>query len=378
MDTLIVLFFCIILNYVIITLISKNNNIISKKYAWLLYLIHNVLGVVYIIYSSLTTSDSFSYFKTSSTNEDWLGLLNTGTSFIRFLAWPLCNVLGLSYYSVMTLFSNLGFIGILLLYCCAKENIHQIESLKLLGIPELVFFLPNIHFWSTSLGKGSVMMFGIGLFFFGISRFNYRIMQIVFGGLIIYFTRPHILFCCVISISISLLLALNKLTSSYKIILLIISFLLVYIVSNKAIEFTEIESFNVFNSQIISHRAQELSKSSSGIDLSNYNLLSKMLTFWFRPLFFDANGFMGVIVSFENIVLIIMIISVLKKSTKFLTVLNGYHLSCIFSFILGSFALAQVSGNLGIALRQKAQLLPLFFIFYVKLMSIKNHKKNDA
>jgi hypothetical protein len=32
--------------------------------------------------------------------------------------------------------------------------------------------------------------------------------------------------------------------------------------------------------------------------------------------------------------------------------------------IMAAFTLAQISGNLGIAMRQKAQLMPLFFIFY--------------
>jgi hypothetical protein len=46
----------------------------------------------------------------------------------------------------------------------------------------------------------------------------------------------------------------------------------------------------------------------------------------------------------------------------------------LFAFILGSFVLAQVSGNLGIALRQKAQLMPLFFILYAKCIEIKQQQ----
>jgi hypothetical protein len=48
---------------------------------------------------------------------------------------------------------------------------------------------------------------------------------------------------------------------------------------------------------------------------------------------------------------------------------NGFHKTSIFFLIMGAFALAQISGNLGIAMRQKAQLMPLFFIFYAVVES---------
>jgi hypothetical protein len=37
----------------------------------------------------------------------------------------------------------------------------------------------------------------------------------------------------------------------------------------------------------------------------------------------------------------------------------------------GSIALAQIAGNLGITMRQKAQIMPLFFILYCKAMSYR-------
>jgi hypothetical protein len=35
-----------------------------------------------------------------------------------------------------------------------------------------VFLLPNVHFWSSSIGKGPTMLFGIGMIIYGLSRFN--------------------------------------------------------------------------------------------------------------------------------------------------------------------------------------------------------------
>ena len=57
---------------------------------------------------------------------------------------------------------------------------------------------------------------------------------------------------------------------------------------------------------------------------------------------------------------------------------NGYFKISLFAFLLGSVILAQITGNLGIALRQKAQLMPFFFILYCKALSLNpNNKKNQ-
>jgi hypothetical protein len=55
--------------------------------------------------------------------------------------------------------------------------------------------------------------------------------------------------------------------------------------------------------------------------------------------------------------------------------MNGWFKINIFFFLLASLALAQVMGNLGIAMRQKAQLIPVFFIIYVKLLELGYSKR---
>jgi hypothetical protein len=50
----------------------------------------------------------------------------------------------------------------------------------------------------------------------------------------------------------------------------------------------------------------------------------------------------------------------------------------LFSFLFGSIALAQVMANMGIAMRQKAQLMPMFFILYCRVMSLKGKKAPPA
>jgi len=371
MDVFFILIFISLLNLLVFGVINNTNQNIKKAYLWTLYLIHLCLSLVYFIYAGITTSDSIAYYKVSSNSQDWVGFFQTGSPFIRFFAWPFSNLMQLSYYAVMLLFSYFGFLGILLFYAAAKENIALKKKVYNLTALEWLFLLPNIHFWSASLGKGSIMILGIGLFIYGLSRFNYRIIYILFGAFIIYFTRPHILFTSIAGILAALLLTSRGINKGVKFVLILVALAAIYNLTDKVLEFTDTDSINILNSSSIAHKAQELSKSTSGVDLSDYNPVTKLLTFWYRPLFFDAPGLMGIIVSFENILLIIFSFSIVKVIVLKWKYFNGWFLICGFTFLLGSFALAQVSGNLGIALRQKAQLMPLFYIVYAKCLEYK-------
>jgi hypothetical membrane protein len=91
-------------------------------------------------------------------------------------------------------------------------------------------------------------------------------------------------------------------------------------------------------------------------------------------LFFDAPNAMGVVTSVEDVVYIIMAIQIILIGFVQLLKWNGFFIIAFMSLLIASIALAQVSGNLGIALRQKAQIMPLFFIVYAKIASLRYYK----
>jgi hypothetical protein len=125
------------------------------------------------------------------------------------------------------------------------------------------------------------------------------------------------------------------------------------------------------NSNFIANRAVELSKGNSGVDISNYGQVMKLFTFLFRPLFIDAPGIIGLISSFENALLLVLTFNLFRFSLPTWGRWNGFFLSAFFIFILGSIALAQVAGNLGIAMRQKAQIMPLFYMVYARVIALR-------
>lgn len=338
------------------------NGAINEHYFDILFGVHLFFGLVYLLYAYATRSDSGEYYRITVQTKSWAELFQTGTFFIRFLCYPLSNILGLSYNAVMFIFSFVGFQGILLFYLAARENIPKMSVVfGGMTLLEILFILPNCHFWSASLGKGSVMIFAIGLTFYGLSRFNSRFPHLLIGAFLVYMVRSHMLLAVVIGLALGLFLSQSGIKWYVRYSLLLVSFLAVFLLSDNVLENTGTESLNIFDSKKIETRAKELGKGNSGLDLANYNQGFKLFTFIYRPLFVDAPGLMGIISSFENIFILFLSFHFLINFPSFWNVSTGFHKTAFFVFLLAAISLAQISGNLGIAIRQKSQIFPLLF-----------------
>lgn len=348
------------------------NGKLNEHYFDILFGVHLFFGFVYLLYAYATRSDSGEYYRITVQTKTWSELFQTGTFFIRFLCYPLSNILGLSYNSVMFIFAFLGFEGILLFYLAARENINKVVIVfGGMTLLEILFIFPNCHFWSASLGKGSIMTFAIGLTFYGLSRFNSRFPHLMIGAFLVYMVRSHMLLAIIIGLGLALFFSQSGIKWYIRYSLLLISILAVFMLSDNVLENTGTESLNIFDSKKIDTRAKELGKGNSGLDLANYNQGFKLFTFLFRPLFIDAPGIMGIISSFENVLLLFLTFRFLINFPSFWSGSTGFHKSALFILLLAAISLAQISGNLGIAIRQKAQIFPLLFFVYAYSYSLE-------
>ncbi len=371
MNIFLIILTILLLNTYFIKALSNRFVIASEGYLWGLFSVHFLLTIAYMIFAAYTTSDSIAYYDKTIASDQWLPLWGIGTPFIHFFAWPFAELLGLSYYAMMLLFSYFGYIAIVLFYITAKENVKLKPIWQNLSAIELVFLLPNLHFWSASLGKGSVILFGLGLFTYGLSRFNRRIVAMIIGAVLTFMIRPHILFTVILSMMLGLVITSSGIKPYLRWLIFLVAAAVFFYISDDVLKFADTDSLDILSSDSLSHRASELSKSTTGINIQDYGLFMKMFTFWFRPLFFDGLGAMGIIVSFENLLYIYMFVIVIKEALFTWSDWNGWFRICLLAFLFGSFALAQVTGNLGIAMRQKAQFMPFFFIVYCKAVSYR-------
>jgi hypothetical protein len=165
MDIIIVFIVLLSANQLLLTSLSKKHVFLNKKLLNGLFFYHLLFFGLYYTYALFNPSDSNQYYYVASTRQyDWFGLFETGTNFINFVAVPFVQ-LGLSYESLMLIFSWFGYVGFVFAYLFFRENItYPVKLFGNIDFLTLMLFLPNMHFWSASLGKGSIIFMGLMMF----------------------------------------------------------------------------------------------------------------------------------------------------------------------------------------------------------------------
>lgn len=371
---IILIFITGFLSYSFINRLKRKYPFVNKRVLTRLFYYHLALATVYYVYALFNPSDSNAYYykvQIFLRGSDWLDFYGTSTVFIEFLAYPLIHYLFFTYEACMVLFSFFGFLGFCFFYLFFEENItYRPKIFRFDGI-QFFLFLPNAHFWSASLGKGSIIFLGMGLYFWSLGKLGQRKLALLLGLVIIYHVRPHILLIVLISTLIAFLLSSKGVSPIYRLLSLLVGVVILVNIFSNVVQMVGLEE-DITNVTSLSARAFELTKATSGIDISNYNFFEKLFTFIFRPLFFDAPGILGLIISVENLVYVILALTLFDfKIFEFFRKGPFFVLAALFAFITVSIALAQITGNLGLAIRQKSQVIFLFFFLILKFMEYK-------
>ncbi len=291
------------------------------------------------------------------------------------------NILNLSFFTGNMMYALLGYWGFIYFYLLTKSlvsNLSLLHSISFLKIPVFtwMWFLPNLHFWSSGIGKDTILFFCIALFIYSLLNLKKRILGIAISILLSFFIRPHITMFLMVSFAAGYILD-GKLKAYQKIFILLFFIVGIFFTYQFVLDFVQLESLETKSiEEFASTKASKLNKvgSGSGIDISGYPFPLKVFTFLYRPLFFDINGIMAVFASVENFILLLFTFLVFK-SNPFITFKSGDFIikGMIIFFLLGTISFSLILGNLGIMLRQKNMFIPVFLI--IGLITIYNFKK---
>jgi hypothetical protein len=344
-----------------------------------LFFFHGLLFLAYYGYVMFNPSDSQYYYIKVSTEihgPSWSDYYGTSTSFIEFLGYPLVQYFNFSYEASMAFFSFLGFLGFVYFYLFFRENIRFKHTLFGVDLIKIIFFLPNLHFWSASFGKGSVIFLGLGLFFFGLGNLRSRWVAIFIGGLIVYHVRPHVMLVLMASSVIGFFFTTKGVSLALRITFLAGACAVLAYTYTDVLAMVDIDEGQFISQGLdLTNRARELMRATSAVDITNYNLPMQLFTFLYRPLFFDAPGILGLIVSVENVFYLLITLRLFNlKGLSYLITSNFMVKTAFFSFLTVSVALAQISGNLGLAIRQKSQVMILLLFVIVSFLDTQKIK----
>jgi hypothetical protein len=344
---------------------------LSKKTLNNLFLYHLFFFVVYYITTIISRSDSQEYYRNASLiGGNWNLIANTSTKFIDNFAAPFAS-LGLSYESVMLLFSWFGYIGFVHAYLFFRENIPvDVKVFKKYDLLSLLLFLPNMHFWTASLGKGSLIFMGLMMFAFAIKRPRQRIVTLLIGGYFVYMIRPAVMLFVLGGVMIGLLTGREKLGIGIRIIVVLASIAFLFSASTTILGSVNLDqnSENIVDDfqDYANAQSDRLEKSGSGVAMQSYSLPFKFFTFWFRPLFVDSPSALGFFSSAENLIYLLLFFKIFNL--RFIVFIRKapymVKMSAI-TFLLASYAMTFVMSNLGIIMRQKTMVMYFgFFVVY--------------
>jgi len=113
----------------------------------------------------------------------------------------------------------------------------------------------------------------------------------------------------------------------------------------------------------------------SAVDMSSYPLPMKLFTFWFRPLFIDAPNALGIFVSLENLLYLVLFAKLFDRSfIRFIIQAPAMVKMSGVVFLSISFSMSFVMSNLGIIIRQKSMIM--YFAFFV-ILAFMDWKKTE-
>jgi hypothetical protein len=341
-----------------------------------LFWFHIFFAGVYYVMTLQARSDSVGYYNRALyEHEHWFSAFSTGTRFIDFVGYPFINFFKFNYEMMMVLFSWFGYWGFVYFYIFFKENIRYKHKFQGIDLITLFIFLPNMHYWTASFGKGALIFLALAMVVYALSNLKTRKFSLIFGLILVYYIRPHIFLFLAIAIVVGIFTGKQKVPFYQKFIVLVGSATAIILMYDQILGFVGLDSQNLVESfdQFSSKRSFELAKANSGIDTSNYPVILKLFTFWFRPLFIDAPGPVGIIVSFENLLYLYLALQLFSgKFIKFMAKSSALVKTSAVVFLATSFALSETLSNMGIIIRQKSMVM--YFLLFI-ILAFMDYKK---
>lgn len=298
----------------------------------------------------------------------------TGTPFMDFISGVVFAVAPRTLAAGFIIFSLLSFIGAYFFFLAFKlavpEGNHRRYAL-------LVFLVPTMVFWPSSLGKEAWLVFTLGLAAYGAARalrrirWGYTVLALGTAG--VFAVRPHMAALFAISFVAAYLIRfrdpdVRRGTVAWVLGLVIVGLGAGFVAVNFGDELPQDESIEgPQTEQILAETIRRTTSGGSSFDSrpvrSPADLGHALLTVPFRPFPWEGHNFQAMAAGLEGTILLLII---LASFTRLLALpvhaLRRPYLAMATAYSLGFVVAFSNVGNFGILTRQRAQLIPLLLV----------------
>ena len=343
--------------------ISQRTFSVTRQTAVILYLWHTAFCVFYLNYSLSNSADSTGYFVRSLTLDRDFGL---GTQGIDYLTSVFSSTLGMSYLGVFLVNNIFGYVGVLAFAAALRQVAHT----KVSWVRKLAYwipFLPGASFWSAAIGKDSLTFMGASLAIWAFLNLQRRYPVLAITAVVFLLARPHMAALILFSALCAVILIARIPTAQKAGLGLMILPVLAYgtIQGAASVGLDTDASIQELN-EVVEYRQSVNLEGGSSINIGEMNVAMRMFAFVFRPMFVDASGALGLVVSIENLLFIGLAALAIKRSMRNRSNLPRVTFWFATMFVaLSWILLGNTTANMGLALRQKWMFLPMLLILFL-------------
>ena len=301
----------------------------------------------------------------------------TGTNFVRFLTGVVYTVIGPSQLGGFLVYSWLVFLGMFFFYRAFMIAVPEGRSWP---YAKLVFFLPSLLYWPSSIGKEAWMMFALGVGAFGAARLltgrHLRaLVPLVVGLWLAALVRPHVAGMMALAVAIAYLVRQpdreRRLAPFAKVVvlsLLVLGATVLVVRTDRFLTSKDYETSDVASVlEGVSERTQQGgSQFAPSIFESPLRAPVAGVTVLYRPLLVDAHNAQSLVSGIEGTFLLMLS---LFRIRWIFAALGSFRRQPYVAFAIAYAAMFVVAfssiANFGLLARERVQLLPLFLILLV-------------
>lgn len=346
-----------------------------NRRTWLpvaLFVCHAAFAAFYCYYTLGYGGDAYSYYTTVYVE------FGPGTDFVRWLTANARDALDATYLDLFMLFHIAGFVALVWFHDLCRDICHQSAALRR-GSTALVF-MPGLHFWTGAIGKDALAFLGIVTFIRATRREAPLSIGLGIGFLLCAMVRPHMAMLLAVSWGIALIVGARVSVMARAITLLMLATVGMTGVPWVA-QYVGLDGVSADAMAEYVEKRQGLNlDGGSSVEIGDYPFPLQFLTLMFRPLFFDAEGLLGLVVSAENAIYVFLALwsaPNLRLALKAAPAPAFMRMNLIFWFSAVS-VLGATLANLGLAIRQKTMVLPSFLILTLAALAVRRSSQRST
>jgi hypothetical protein len=304
-----------------------------------------------------------------------------GNGFVKIVLAEIYAVIGVNRLAGYFVFSLIGFFGVYFFYRAFRLALPEADHRR---YARLVFLMPALVFWTSSVGKEALIVFGLGLCAWGAARLfvQQRGGYLLLGAGIweCALVRPHVALIVFVAVAAGFVMRRSQRSSGFGLARRLIGIGMLAAIGTVLVQvntqFFSLKSLNGDTVESVLDKNQEHLGANEGNTGQGYGSSQaarkitpggfprSLVTILFRPFPYEAKGVPLLASSAQSTLLLLLVAAsprrlwaMIKRSPR-----QPYVLMCLLFSLIFIYLFASLS-NLGIIDRERVQLLPFFFVF---------------